>query len=84
MTIYTLYIREYPDEVGLLISRTLEGTHYTLTGVWREQLTWELCVSNPEPRRILLLETILSEYVIAPSETVDDELWIQSRFNRLW
>lgn len=71
MRMTVLYLREYPTHTGEIIARVLKDVHYTLTGSMRPELTWELAVSDCDPKTVTLLETAVSEYIVKGSYSVD-------------
>ena len=59
---YDITIRDYPEEVGLIIERILVRD-YTLTGYYVEgELIWRLLYTGNRDTRIL--ELAISEYIV--------------------
>ena len=59
---YDITIRDYPEEVGLIIERILVRD-YTLTGYYVEgELIWRLLYTGDRDTRIL--ELAISEYIV--------------------
>ena len=63
---YSITIRDYPEEVGKIIERILV-TDYTLTGYYIEgELIWTLLYTGNRDTRIL--ELAVSEYIVYSDE----------------
>ena len=59
---YDITIRDYPEEVGLIIERILVRD-YTLTGYYVEgELIWRLLYTGD--RDVRILELAISEYIV--------------------
>ena len=59
---YDITIRDYPEEVGLIIERILVRD-YTLTGYYVEgNLLWRLLYTGD--RDVRILELAISEYIV--------------------
>ena len=59
---YDITIRDYPEEVGLIIERILVRD-YTLTGYYVDgELIWRLLYTGDRDTRIL--ELAISEYIV--------------------
>ena len=59
---YDITIRDYPEEVGVIIERILVRD-YTLTGYYVEgELIWRLLYTGDRDTRIL--ELAISEYIV--------------------
>ena len=59
---YDITIRDYPEEVGLIIERILVRD-YTLTGYYVDgELRWRLLYTGDRDTRIL--ELAISEYIV--------------------
>ena len=59
---YDITIRDYPEEVGVIIERILVRD-YTLTGYYIDnQLLWRLLYTGDRDTRIL--ELAISEYIV--------------------
>ena len=59
---YDITIRDYPEEVGLIIERILVGD-YTLAGYYVEgELRWRLLYTGD--RDVRILELAISEYIV--------------------
>ena len=59
---YDITIRDYPEEVGMIIERILVRD-YTLTGYYVEgELLWRLLYTGNRDTRIL--ELAISEYIV--------------------
>ena len=59
---YDITIRDYPEEVGMIIERILVRD-YTLTGYYVEgELRWRLLYTGD--RDVRILELAISEYIV--------------------
>ena len=59
---YDITIRDYPEEVGVIIERILVRD-YTLTGYYVEgELLWRLLYTGD--RDVRILELAISEYIV--------------------
>ena len=59
---YDITIRDYPEEVGMIIERILVRD-YTLTGYYVEgELLWRLLYTGD--RDVRILELAISEYIV--------------------
>ena len=59
---YDITIRDYPEEVGMIIERILVRD-YTLTGYYIEgELIWRLLYTGN--RDVRILELAISEYIV--------------------
>ena len=59
---YDITIRDYPEEVGVIIERILVRD-YTLTGYYVEgELIWRLLYTGD--RDVRILELAISEYIV--------------------
>ena len=59
---YDITIRDYPEEVGMIIERILVRD-YTLTGYYVEgELIWRLLYTGD--RDVRILELAISEYIV--------------------
>ena len=65
---YDITIRDYPEEVGMIIERILVRD-YTLTGYYIDgNLLWRLLYTGNRDTRIL--ELAISEYVIEGGKSI--------------
>ena len=65
---YDITIRDYPEEVGLIIERILVRD-YTLTGYYVDgELIWRLLYSGD--RDVRILELAISEYIVNGDESI--------------
>ena len=65
---YDITIRDYPEEVGMIIERILVRD-YTLTGYYVDgELIWRLLYTGDRDTRIL--ELAISEYVIEIGKSI--------------
>ena len=65
---YDITIRDYPEEVGMIIERILVRD-YTLTGYYVEgELLWRLLYTGN--RDVRILELAISEYVIENGKSI--------------
>ena len=65
---YDITIRDYPEEVGMIIERILVRD-YTLTGYYVEgELLWRLLYTGD--RDVRILELAISEYVIENGKSI--------------
>ena len=59
---YSITIRDYPEEVGMIIERILVRD-YTLTGYYVDgELIWRLLYTGD--RDVRILELAISEYIV--------------------
>ena len=65
---YDITIRDYPEEVGLIIERILVRD-YTLTGYYVEgELIWRLLYTGN--RDVRILELAISEYIVNSDKSI--------------
>ena len=65
---YDITIRDYPEEVGLIIERILVRD-YTLTGYYVEgELRWRLLYTGD--RDVRILELAISEYIVDGGKSI--------------
>ena len=65
---YDITIRDYPEEVGLIIERILVRD-YTLTGYYVEgNLLWRLLYTGD--RDVRILELAISEYIVDGGKSI--------------
>ena len=65
---YDITIRDYPEEVGLIIERILVRD-YTLTGYYVEgELIWRLLYTGN--RDVRILELAISEYTVESGKSI--------------
>ena len=65
---YTLTIRDYPEQVGKIIERILVSD-YTLTGYYVDgELIWRLLYTGD--RDVRILELAISEYIVESSKSI--------------
>ena len=65
---YDITIRDYPEEVGLIIERILVRD-YTLTGYYVDgNLLWRLLYTGD--RDVRILELAISEYIVESSKSI--------------
>ena len=65
---YDITIRDYPEEVGLIIERILVRD-YTLTGYYVEgELIWRLLYTGN--RDVRILELAISEYIVNGDKSI--------------
>ena len=65
---YDITIRDYPEEVGLIIERILVRD-YTLTGYYVEgELIWRLLYTGD--RDVRILELAISEYIVNSDKSI--------------
>lgn len=65
---YDITIRDYPEEVGLIIERILVRD-YTLTGYYIDnELRWRLLYTGDRDTRIL--ELAISEYIVESGKSI--------------
>lgn len=66
MLMRSLFLKDYPDQIGAVMHQLLNGEHYRLTGeyMWGE-LVWCLSVrSDISVNRWQMLNLLLSEYIV--------------------
>ena len=65
---YDITIRDYPEEVGLIIERILVRD-YTLTGYYVDgELIWRLLYTGD--RDVRILELAISEYIVNGDKSI--------------
>ena len=65
---YDITIRDYPEEVGLIIERILVRD-YTLTGYYVDgELIWRLLYTGD--RDVRILELAISEYIVNGGKSI--------------
>ena len=65
---YDITIRDYPEEVGLIIERILVRD-YTLTGYYVDgELIWRLLYTGD--RDVRILELAISEYIVNSDKSI--------------
>ena len=65
---YDITIRDYPEEVGLIIERILVRD-YTLTGYYIDgNLLWRLLYTGD--RDVRILELAISEYIVESDKSI--------------